>query len=150
MCTILGSCELQSQRTCQGHYTHPPFRKKPQNQLYFLRKQKANVLLQVLINFYRESMESILTGNVTDWHFSCTIQNRKDLQQGIKTAQNVVSTVINNIGVVRGLYRAQRILKDNTHPSNNLSTLLPSATQKYPLPYHQAAEQLRIFFGDVA
>ena len=45
-------------------------------------------------------------------------QDRKTLRPKIQTAQNIV-------GEVRCLHRAQRTLKDSTHPSHSLFTLLP-------------------------
>ncbi len=100
--------------------------KKAQKRLYFLRKlKKAKFPCQVL-NFYRGAIESILTGNITNWHDLCTAQDRKALQRVIKIAQNVIGThlpSINDINEVRCLHRAQKILKDNTY---SLFTLLLS------------------------
>ncbi len=68
-------------------------------------------------------------GNVTNWHGMCMAQDSRALQWVIRTAQKIIGTYlpsISDIGQVRFLHRAQRILKDSTHPGNSLFTLLPS------------------------
>ncbi len=70
-----------------------------------------------------------LTGNITNWHGLCTNQDRRALQRVIKTTQNIIAIhlpSISDIGKVRCLHRAQRILKDNTLPSHSPFSLLPS------------------------
>ncbi len=58
--------------------------KKAQKRLYFLRKLKRSKFpCHVLINFYRGAIESILTGNITNWHGLC-MADRRALQRVIK------------------------------------------------------------------
>ncbi len=57
----------------------------------YCKLQKAKFPCQVLINFYRGAIESILTGNITNWHGLCMAQDRRALQWVIKTAQNIPS-----------------------------------------------------------
>ncbi len=46
---------------------------KAQQQLYFLRKlRKANLPQKLIVNFYRCTIESILTNCMTAWYGSCT------------------------------------------------------------------------------
>ncbi len=80
-----------------------------------LRRQTSHAKFLL---FYRGAIESILTGNITNWHGLCTAQDRRT---------HLPST--SDIGEVRCLCRAQRILKDKTHLSNSLFTLLPSGKQ---------------------
>lgn len=49
-------------------------------------------LCQVLDNFYRGVIDSILPENIKDWHGMRTAQDRRALQQVIKTAQNILVT----------------------------------------------------------
>ncbi len=50
---------------------------KAQQRLFLLRKlKKANVPSQLLVNFYRSIIESILCHCITVWYTSCTIQNQ--------------------------------------------------------------------------
>ncbi|KAI3359107.1 hypothetical protein L3Q82_002649 [Scortum barcoo] len=58
--------------------------KKAQQRLFFLRKLKrAGLSPQLLTNFYRATIESILCLSAAVWYGSCTAQGRKDLAQGI-------------------------------------------------------------------
>ncbi len=58
--------------------------KRAQKQLYFIRKLKrAKFPCQVLVNFYRGAPESILAGNISDWHGLCMAQDRRALQKSM-------------------------------------------------------------------
>ncbi|KAK3545736.1 hypothetical protein QTP70_011332 [Hemibagrus guttatus] len=64
--------------------------KKAQQRLFFLRKpKKAKVPSQLLVNFYRSTIESILCHCITVWYTSCTTENRRDLARIIKTSQKI-------------------------------------------------------------
>ena len=55
-----------------------------------LRKHKlAKLESHILVSFYRGVIWSILTGNITNWHW----QDRKALQLVIKAAQNITGTI---------------------------------------------------------
>ncbi|KAK5865242.1 hypothetical protein PBY51_016420 [Eleginops maclovinus] len=84
---------------------------------------------RILCNFYRCTIESILTGCSTAWYGSCTALNRKTLQRVVKTAQHITRTELPSMEELytqRFRKKAGRILKDPHHPSNNLFCLLPS------------------------
>ncbi len=89
--------------------------------MYFFRKlKKPKFPCQVFINFYRGAIESILTGHITNWHGMC--MDRRALQN--ITTDNIIGTYlpsISDICEVSCLCRAQRILKDNTHPATACS-----------------------------
>ena len=53
---------------------------------------------QILINFCEVAVESSLTRNITNWHGSCTAWDKKALQRGIKTTQNITGTHPQSIG----------------------------------------------------
>ena len=64
--------------------------KKPQQRLSFLRKlRKFGLSTKLLSNFYRCTVESLLTNSITVWFGNCTVQERKALQRVIKTAQYI-------------------------------------------------------------
>ncbi|KAK0142660.1 RNA-directed DNA polymerase from mobile element jockey [Merluccius polli] len=104
--------------------------KKANQRLFFLRTLKKNHLsADILCNFYRCAIESILTNCITAWYGNCSVADRKSLQQVVKTAQRVTGTPLPAIEVVRKkrcLNRARSILKDPSHPANGLFQLLPS------------------------
>ncbi|KAL3062425.1 hypothetical protein OYC64_002271 [Pagothenia borchgrevinki] len=85
---------------------------------------------RILCNFYRCTIESILTGCITAWYGSCIALNRKTLQRLVKTAQNITRTELPSM--MEDLYsqrlrkKALRIIKDPHHPGHKLFRLLPS------------------------
>ncbi|KAI3372667.1 hypothetical protein L3Q82_022709 [Scortum barcoo] len=70
--------------------------KKAQQRLFFLillrKLKRAGLSPQLLTNFYRATIESILCLSAAVWYGSCTAQDRKDLAQVVKTAQGIVGS----------------------------------------------------------
>lgn len=103
---------------------------KSQQRLYFLRRlRRANLPQKLLVNFYRCTIEIILTNCMTAWYSSCTKAAKKTLQQVVKTAQVIVGIdlpSLEHLYNIRCLRRANNIVKDITHPCHNLFQLLPS------------------------
>ncbi|KAI4903672.1 hypothetical protein NFI96_008970 [Prochilodus magdalenae] len=96
--------------------------RKSQQRLYFLRRlRKFGMSAQILSNFYRSTIESVLTSSVTVWYGNCTAQDRKALQRVIKTAQSISGAAFPSLGI----RRAHSIIRDSTHPPHTLFTLLP-------------------------
>ncbi len=88
---------------------------KAQQRLYFLRKlRKANLPQKLMVNFYRCTIESILTNCMTAWYGSCTKAAQKALQQVAKTAQVIVGMnlpSLDHLYKTRCLRRANKIIK---------------------------------------
>ena len=107
--------------------------KTARQRLFFLRRlRRFNMDSRILCNFYRCTIESILTGCITAWYGSCTALNRKTLQRVVKTAQHITRTELpsmEDLYTQRCRKKAYRILKDPHHPSNKLFSLLPSGRQ---------------------
>ena len=78
---------------------------------------KAKFPCQVRVNLYSRQIESILTGNITNWHGSCT------------------GSFCSRYG-----QEDHRMLKDNTHPSHSLFTLLLSGNSHRSI--HQTTKEL--------
>ncbi|KAI4896466.1 hypothetical protein NFI96_009516 [Prochilodus magdalenae] len=112
-----------------SHNTHYIVRKS-QQQLYFLRRlRKFGMSAQILSNFYRSTIESVLTSSITVWYGNCTAQDRKALQRVIKTSQSISGAAfpsLKDIYRTRVIRRAHSIIRDSTHPQHSLFTLLPS------------------------
>ena len=114
--------------------------KKAHQRLFFLRRlKKVHLSPQILVNFYRCTIKSILTNCITVWYGNCSVSNRKALQRVVKTAQRITGSSLPSIESVqskRCLRRARSIVKDWSHPSHRLFTLLPSGggLQVPPLP----------------
>lgn len=104
--------------------------KKAQQRLYFLRSlKKVHLNPRILVEFYRCTIESILTNCISVWYSNCSASDRKALQRVVKTAQRITGTQltsIENIYHKRCLGRARNIIKDASHPNHGLFTLLPS------------------------
>uniref|UniRef100_A0AAX7TJ37 Reverse transcriptase domain-containing protein n=1 Tax=Astatotilapia calliptera TaxID=8154 RepID=A0AAX7TJ37_ASTCA len=104
--------------------------KKAHQRLFFLRTLRKNQLSSdILVNFYRCTIESILTNCITVWYGNCSASDRKALQRVVKTAQRIAGAplpAIKDICRKRCLKRAGKIIKDPSHPSHGLFTLLPS------------------------
>lgn len=104
--------------------------KKAHTRLYFLRKlKKFGMKTKILSNFYRSIVESIVASSIIVWFGNCTVQQRKELQRVIKTAQKICGAAFPSLQDTyksRVIRRAQNIIKDRTHPQNLLFALLPS------------------------
>ncbi|KAI2645711.1 RNA-directed DNA polymerase from mobile element jockey [Labeo rohita] len=111
---------------------------KAHQRLFFLRTQLS---LAILVNFYRCTIESILTNCVTVWYGSCSVAERKALQQVVKTAQRIIGTplpAIEDIQKKHCMRGARSILKDDSHPAHKLFSLLQVSQVKN----QQTEEQL--------
>ena len=104
--------------------------KKVQQRLFNLRRlKKFDLSPKTLTNFYRCTIESILSGCITAWYGNCTSLNCKALQRVVRSAQHITG---GKLPALQGTYttrchrKAIKIIKDNNHPSHCLFTLLPS------------------------
>jgi hypothetical protein len=83
---------------------------------------------KALTNFYRCTIESILSGCITTWYGNCTARNRKALQRVVRSAQHITGgkpPALQDTYSTRCHRKAKKI-KDNNHLSHCLFTLLPS------------------------
>ncbi|TWW54591.1 hypothetical protein D4764_0122220 [Takifugu flavidus] len=104
--------------------------KTAHQRLFFLRTLKKHHLSSdILVNFYRCSIESILTSCVTVWYGNCSASDRKALQKVVKTAQRIAGASLPSIEDIyrrRCHRRAKKVTKDSCHPAHGLFTLMPS------------------------
>jgi hypothetical protein len=83
---------------------------------------------QILKRFYSCTIESILTGCITDWYGNCSAPDRKAPQSVVRTAQYTTGA---RLLAIQDLYtrqcqkKALKIVKDSSHPSHRLLSLLP-------------------------
>jgi hypothetical protein len=68
--------------------------KKAQERLFNPRRlKKFGLASNTLTNFYRCTIESILSGCITAWYDNCTARNRRALQRVVRSAlQDTYST----------------------------------------------------------
>ncbi|KAK1796865.1 hypothetical protein P4O66_000953 [Electrophorus voltai] len=111
--------------------------KRAQQHLYFLRKlREAQLPSPILNTFYRGTVESILSSCIITWFGNCTAFDHKTLQRIVRTAEKIIGVAlpsITNIYITRCIRKATNIVKDPTHPSHELFTLLPSGRSPSPL-----------------
>ncbi|KAK0138741.1 hypothetical protein N1851_024706 [Merluccius polli] len=104
--------------------------KKAHQRLFFLRILRKNHLSSnILVNFYRCTIESILTNCITVWYGNCSVSDRKAIQRVVKTAQCIAGAslpAIEDIYKKRCLKRATNITRDSYHPAHGLFALLPT------------------------
>jgi hypothetical protein len=106
---------------------------KVEQRLFNLRRlKKCGSSPKTLTNFYRCTIESILSGCITAWYGNCTALNRKALQRVVRSAQRITG---GKLPAVQDTYSTQchrktkKIIKDN-HPSHCLFTPLPSRRRR--------------------
>ena len=102
--------------------------KKAWQRLHFLRILRRNHLEEnLLVAFYRSTIESVLTYCITAWYAHCFVADRKNLQRVIKTTQHITGSLLpslDDIASTRCLRRA--ITADPSHPGQHLLDLGPS------------------------
>ena len=80
---------------------------------------------QILKRFYNCT---ILTGCITAWYGNCSASDRKALQRVMHTAQYITRA---KLPAIQDLYtrwcqrKAKKMVKDSSHPSRRLFSLLP-------------------------
>ncbi len=104
--------------------------KKAHQCLFFLRQlRKFGTSPRILRSFYTCTVESILTGCITAWFGNSTAGNRRALQRVVRTARHIVGgelPSLQDIYTRRCTRKARRIIKDSSHPSHSLLSLVPS------------------------
>ena len=107
--------------------------KKPQQRLYFLRRLRSfGLTTQVMLNFYRAVIESVLTFSISVW-FGSIIYTQKEtlrLNRVVKTASRIIGRDLPSLEILyqqRLLGRATLISQDTSHPAHDLFEPLPSS-----------------------
>ena len=109
-------------------HTKTVVKRARQNLFPVRRLKRFGMGPQILKRLYSCTIESILTGCITAWYGNCLASDRKALQRVVSTAQYITSA---KIPAIQYLYtrRCQRkglqIVKDSSHPSHRLFSLLP-------------------------
>ncbi len=111
--------------------------KKAHQRIFFLRRlRKFGMSPSILRSFYTCTVESILTGCITTWFGNSTAGNRKALQRVVWTVRHIVGgelPSLQDIYTRRCIRKARRIIKDSSHPSHTLLSLLPSGRRLHSI-----------------
>uniref|UniRef100_A0A3B3BNL8 Reverse transcriptase domain-containing protein n=1 Tax=Oryzias melastigma TaxID=30732 RepID=A0A3B3BNL8_ORYME len=114
--------------------------KKTQQRLHFLRiLRRCDLDQRLLVNFYRCSVESILTYSLNVWYPGSTSLDRKAVQRVRNTAQRIIGCPLRPLATQsrsRCQKRTSTILKDPTHPAHHLFDLLPSGRRYRSIRSH--------------
>ena len=107
--------------------------KAARKRLFYLKRlKKFGIDSVILTNFYRCTINSILTGCITLWYGSCTHRDRKVLCSVVKSAEFFIGRklpALQDTYHTRRLRKAGRTLRDCFHPSFSLFTPLLSGSQ---------------------
>ena len=99
--------------------------KTAQKQLCFLRRlKKFGMSAKTLRNFYRCTIESILSGCITARYGSCSAADRRPCRGWWR--QRSVSSAAISLQCKASTTQHHNIIKDHSHPGYGLLTLLPS------------------------
>ncbi|KAM9399687.1 uncharacterized protein ACWYII_031767 [Salvelinus alpinus] len=103
--------------------------KRPRQILFPLRKLKRfGMGPEILKRFYSCTIESILTGCITAWYGNYSASDRKALQRVVRTVEYITGAklpAIQDFYTRRCQRKALQIVKDPSHPSHRLFSLLP-------------------------
>jgi hypothetical protein len=100
-------------------------------------------------NFYRCTIEHIMSGCITVWYGNCTAHNRGALQRVGWSAQRITGgklPALQDTYNTRCHRKAKKIIKDNNHPSHCLFTLLPSRRRGQYMCIKSGTERLKNSF----
>ena len=102
--------------------------KRARQRLFPLRRRKRfGMVPEILKRFYSCNIESVLTSCITAWYGNCSASDRKVLQRVVRTAQYITGAklpVIQDLYTRRCQRKALEIVKDPSHPSHRLFSLL--------------------------
>eukprot|EP00061_Rhincodon_typus_P006459 g27122.t1 len=93
---------------------------KAQRCLFFLRRlRKFGMSIRPLTNFYKCTIESILSGCITAWYGNSSDQDCKKLQKVVYTAQTITETNLLSMDCIYTAdccRKAANIIKDPSYP----------------------------------
>lgn len=104
--------------------------KKANQRLHFLRQlKKFRANRDILMLFYRATIESVLAFSLSVWFGSATKEDKRLLESVIKNASKIVGTAppsLDEIYRSRVQKRAKNIIADEHHPAHKLFEKMPS------------------------
>ena len=113
--------------------------KKGQQRLYFLRcLKKFHMKPEILVNFYRSIIESILTGSIMVWFGNMTDADRNSLSRVIRTARRLTGVDLPDLREIfycRMKSRIHKVIADPSHPAFTFFEFLPSGKRYRSLGY---------------
>ena len=112
--------------------------KKAHARLHLLRRLKSfRVSSNLLFNFYRSFVESILLSSITVWYGSISAKDRKCLDRAVRTASRIVGKalpLLETLYYSRIRRKTLSIMSDPSHPASDLFDLLRSGDRLRSIP----------------
>ena len=108
---------------------HPHRQRGEEGAIASLQPQEAEDIWLVTKNtqnFYRCTIESILSGCITAWYGNCSAHKRKALQRVVRSAQRITGGKLPALQDTYTTRCYRKAIKDNNHPSHCLFTQLSS------------------------
>ena len=103
---------------------------KCHQRMYFLRQlRKFRMSAEIMTQFYRAVIESILTFSLTVWYSSTTQEERDRLEGVVRTASRIIGDDLPSVESIfhkRARRKALKIQSDPSHPACYLFERLPS------------------------
>jgi hypothetical protein len=103
---------------------------------------------QILKRFYSCTIESILTGCIAVWYGNWSASDRKALQRVVCTAQYITRAklpAIQDLSTRRCQRKPLKIVKDSSHPSHRLFSLVPHG-KRYQSAKSRSKSLLKSFY----
>ena len=103
---------------------------------------------QILKRFYSCTIRSFLTGSMTAWYGNCSTFDRKALQRVVRMTQYITGAklpAIQNLYTRRCQRKALKNVKDSSHPSHRLFSLLPHG-KRYRSTMSRSKRHLNSFY----
>ena len=105
-------------------------KKKAHQRLYFLRQlKKFRMRREILYQFYKASIESVLTFSICVWFGGLKGKDKAALNRIIKVSSKIIGSELPSLDelfTIRSRKKARKITRDSSHPANHLFELLPS------------------------
>ena len=104
--------------------------KRTQGTLFHLRRLRKHTKSPALLKaFYSATVESVLANSITSWYGNCSGQDRKRLTRVIKAAERTTRSTLPRLEDIyskRCRAKAERIMKDSSHPDHHMFEWLRS------------------------
>ena len=112
--------------------------KKANQRIFFLRQlKKFRVNQNILLNFYRATIESILAFSITVWFSGLSVADKKHINRVMKNAGRIIGQTVPSLDEIfhsRTIKKCVNIISDNSHPSSKIFQVLPSCTRLRSVP----------------
>ena len=102
--------------------------KKARQRMYFLRQlKKLGLRHEILLQFYRAVIESVLCFSLSVWFSNTTKDQRRRLSRVVKKAGRIIGCELPSLEMYlkRSVAKSKRTIADHFHPAHGLFQLLP-------------------------